>query len=207
MDRVEVHTKCLNSDCLEQCQYFTQCDPLVTLSASTSIGTAGTFNLRKKCKNCGCYEHQHHLQGFMIGTTYVHLSDPPRMQQQPPPPPPLPPPLPSLPTIATSAVPRRVFPVTAQSSSPPFSSSSSDDTTPNRKMTADEASEYAIAEQQQRRNNNEAAIRQDIASLYSFRSNNMDNTTPVAPPIRTRGTGTSNRNVLTQENTSTPPGY
>lgn len=140
MERVPVYTRCLNKYCPDQCQFFSPSDPPLSLSViSSAIGGAGTFNYRKKCRNCGCYEHQHHVQGFMIGSSFVPVSEPP---------PPLPEQTPPCPAI-------RYFPTESSlaSSSPPFSSSSSDSntiTSSNRKLTVNEASSnnYANMEQQ-----------------------------------------------------------
>ena len=55
MERVPVYTRCLNKYCPDQCQFFSPSDPPLSLSViSSTIGGAGTFNYRKKCRNCGC---------------------------------------------------------------------------------------------------------------------------------------------------------
>ena len=196
-DRVEVYTKCLNSMCMEQCQHFRPREQLLSLSSSAIVGNISNLNFKKQCINCGCYEHQHLLQGYIIGgVTFVSIvsSAPPQQQQQQQQPP-----------SATSQVPR-YFP-TESSSSPPFSSSSSEHhaaTTPNRKMTFSEAREYASVQQQQR-NNNEAAIKEDMDSAYSFRRKNTDNSTvPAAPPQRYRGGGRGSSNSSSSNNRKRP---
>ena len=172
-----MYTRCLNKNCPDQCQFFSPSDPPLSLSVSSTIGDAGTFNYRKKCRNCGCYEHQHHVQGFMIGSSFVPVSEPP---------PPLPEQTPPRPAI-------RYFPTESSlaSSSPPFSSSSSDSnttTSSNRKLTVNEASSNNYANMEQQRSKKESAIRADMASVY--------NNNAAAAPQRFRGTGRSVQNRL-----------
>lgn len=172
-----MYTRCLNKNCPDQCQFFSPSDPPVALTASITVGGSGLFNYRTKCRNCGCYEHQHHVQGFMIGSSFVPVSEPPSQPQQT--------------TLPHSAGIRHFSneASSAFSSSPPFSSTSSDNTTTsNRKLTVDEATSnntYANMEQQRRK---ESDIRSEMASVYS-------NNAAAAPP-RFRGTGRSVQNRL-----------